>query len=120
MSSYEVYPTNLQRPPSPLSRWLPLIVLALSLLLVPQAWLPRIMDWGLGNAAPRPIAPRGSLAEDEQSTIELFQHASKSVVFITTSQVGRDFFFNVLEIPKGSGSGFVWDEQGHIVTNYHV
>jgi S1-C subfamily serine protease len=120
MSSYEPFPKYPSRPQSPLTRWLPLIVLALSLLLVLQAWLPRWTDWAGGNAAPRPIAPRGNLADDEQSTVKLFQDASKSVVFITTSQVGRDYYFNVLEIPKGSGSGFVWDEQGHIVTNNHV
>lgn len=71
-------------------------------------------------AAPRPIAPAGDLAEDEKATIRLFQQSSKSVVFITSSKVGRDFNLNVLEIPHGSGSGFVWDEQGHVVTNYHV
>jgi S1-C subfamily serine protease len=123
MSSYSSYPSDLpppQPPASPLARWLPLIVILLSLMLVLQAWMPRLVDWSAGSAAPRPVAPRGDLAQDEKSTIQLFQDASKSVVFITTSQVGRDYFFNVLEIPKGSGSGFVWDEQGHVVTNYHV
>lgn len=71
-------------------------------------------------AAPRPIAPAGDLAEDEKATIRLFRQSSKSVVFITSTKVGRDFNLNVLEIPHGSGSGFVWDEQGHVVTNYHV
>lgn len=118
MSSYEPYPRP--QPRSSFSNWLPLLVIVLALLLVVQAWLPRIMHWNQGAAVPRPVAARGDLAEDEEATVKLFQEASKSVVFITTSQVGRDFFFNVLEIPKGSGSGFVWDEQGHVVTNYHV
>jgi S1-C subfamily serine protease len=43
------------------------------------------------------------------------------VVFITTSSLRRDFWsLNLFEVPRGSGSGFVWDRQGHIVTNYHV
>jgi len=119
MSSYEAYPESRQSP-SALSRWLPYLVIALSLLLVLQAWVPRMVEWGSGSAAPRPVTPRGDLAEDEKSTIKLFQEASRSVVFVTTSQVGRDYFFNVLEVPRGSGSGFVWDEQGHVVTNFHV
>jgi S1-C subfamily serine protease len=71
-------------------------------------------------AQPRPIAPAGNLAEDEKATIRLFKQSSQSVVYITTSEVGRDFNMDVLEIPHGSGSGFIWDEKGHVVTNYHV
>ncbi len=67
-----------------------------------------------------PILPRGELAGDEQATIELFQNASRSVVFINTTQVNRDSFFNALEVPRGSGTGMVWDELGHVVTNFHV
>jgi len=71
--------------------------------------------------APRPVVARGDLAEDERSTIELFRHASPAVVFITTTQLSRDWFsLNVQEIPRGTGSGFVWDRQGHVVTNFHV
>jgi S1-C subfamily serine protease len=120
MSSYEPYPPYQPRPTSGLTRWLPLLVIALSLLLVLQAWLPRWMEASRPAAEPRPVTARGDLAEDERATVKLFQEASKSVVFITTTQVGRDFFFNILEIPRGSGSGFVWDDQGHIVTNNHV
>ena len=72
------------------------------------------------SAQPRPIAPAGNLADDEKTTISLFKQSSQSVVYITTSEIGRDFNMNVLEIPHGSGSGFIWDEKGHIVTNYHV
>jgi len=73
------------------------------------------------NAVPRVVTARGDLAADEQSTIELFERSSPSVVFITTSVIRRDFFnLNVYEIPRGSGSGFIWDQHGHIVTNFHV
>ncbi len=70
---------------------------------------------------PRPIAPRGPLAPDEQQTIGIFQRASPSVVYITTVQhVRNPFSRNVMRVPQGTGSGFVWDEHGHIVTNFHV
>jgi S1-C subfamily serine protease len=75
-------------------------------------------------AAPPPtpvITPRGDLAADERATIELFRNARESVVFITTRQRVADFWTrNVYSVPRGSGSGLIWDEAGHIVTNYHV
>jgi S1-C subfamily serine protease len=72
------------------------------------------------NAQPRPIAPAGDLAADEKSMITLYRQSSKSVVNIASTRIGRGFSFNLMEIPRGQGSGFVWDEQGHIVTNFHV
>lgn len=73
-------------------------------------------------AEPRPITPRGDLAEDEKSTIALFEEASPSVVFITSVAYRRETIgFRVYETPtQGTGSGFVWDQNGHVVTNYHV
>jgi len=69
----------------------------------------------------RPITPRGKLLPDEQSTIALFRNSSDSVVYITSVVLGQDFFtFNVMEIPQGTGSGFMWDNKGNIVTNFHV
>jgi S1-C subfamily serine protease len=70
---------------------------------------------------PRAIAPRGPLAPDEQQTIGIFQRASPSVVYITTVQHVRELFSrNVMRVPQGTGSGFIWDDHGHIVTNFHV
>jgi S1-C subfamily serine protease len=70
---------------------------------------------------PRPVTPRASLAPNEQARIQLFEHTWRSVVHITTLAVRTDpFRMNVLEVPRGTGSGFVWDDHGHIVTNYHV
>lgn len=69
----------------------------------------------------RTPTPRGDLNPSEQATIQLFEDAAPSVCFITTSSFREDFWSrNVLEIPRGSGSGFIWDRKGHIVTNYHV
>ncbi len=72
-------------------------------------------------AEPRAVTARGDLAEDEQNTIELFKNISPSVVYITTIAVRRNMFsLNAVEIPQGTGSGFVWDGNGRVVTNYHV
>ena len=71
--------------------------------------------------AARPVAPRADLTAAEQSVTELFEEASPSVAYITSLALRRDFFrLNVLEIPRGTGSGFVWDHRGNIVTNFHV
>lgn len=73
------------------------------------------------QAQPRPVTPRGPLAEDEKATIALFERTRDSVVYIATREQVRDFWSrNVFSVPKGSGSGFVWDDAGHIVTNNHV
>jgi len=100
-------------------------ILALLAIVVGLAWL--VANWlGHGgvndpNAALRPVAARGDLAADEKSTIELFKIASPSVVFITSLAVVQDVFsLNPQEIPRGTGSGFIWDEEGHVVPNYHV
>jgi len=59
--------------------------------------------------------------EDEKNTIDVFRRASASTVFVTQKRRYVDFFGRVSdEVPAGSGSGFVWDKTGHIVTNYHV
>jgi S1-C subfamily serine protease len=73
------------------------------------------------TAEPRVVTARGDLAEDEKNTIAVFNEVSPSVVYITSIEERRSFFsLNVYEIPQGTGSGFVWDREGRIVTNYHV
>ena len=96
----------------------------LAILCVLTVWqlLPWVKHYLIGlTAEPRAIAARGQLAEDEQTTINIFEQASPSVVFISTRQRVRNYWTrNVFSIPKGSGSGFVWDDLGHVVTNNHV
>ncbi len=59
--------------------------------------------------------------EDEANTTEIFVKASPSVVFVTNTALRRDVFsLNVEEIPRGSGTGFIWNESGLVVTNFHV
>ncbi|MEC7992818.1 MAG: S1C family serine protease, partial [Pseudomonadota bacterium] len=59
--------------------------------------------------------------DDEANTTEVFSNASPSVVYVTSTALRRQMFsLNVMEIPQGAGSGFVWDDSGLIVTNYHV
>lgn len=73
------------------------------------------------NAQPRVVSARGDLADSEKSTIDIFNQASPSVVYISTSKIFRSFWSrDVRKVPRGTGSGFIWDEFGHIVTNYHV
>ncbi|MBX3192634.1 MAG: trypsin-like peptidase domain-containing protein [Labilithrix sp.] len=72
------------------------------------------------SATPPPLAPTARI-EDERNTIGVFRAAAKSTVFVTQTRVVEDFFAGTLqEVPAGSGSGFVWDDQGHVVTNFHV
>ena len=73
------------------------------------------------QGVPRPVTPRSALPAAEQATIDLFEKTRVSVVFITTQARVVDMWTrNIFNVPRGSGSGFAWDDQGHIVTNYHV
>ncbi len=73
------------------------------------------------EANPRAVLARGSLAEDEQNNIAVFKAASVSTVHITTMQAQRGFFsLDATQVPKGTGTGFIWDNRGHVVTNFHV
>ena len=70
-------------------------------------------------AAPRTVTPRGPLTASEQAVVRLFEQAAPSVAYINTESVELGGFFGP-QVYQGAGSGFVWDDRGHIVTNYHV
>jgi S1-C subfamily serine protease len=72
-------------------------------------------------AEPRVVTPRGSLAEEEQNNNAVFKAASVATVHITTLEAARSpFSLNIMQVPRGTGTGFFWDERGHVVTNFHV
>ncbi len=97
------------------------VVLALLALAGVAAFLAAPTVLSRPDAAPRAVAPRGPLAAEELAHIDVFKKTSPSVVHITSLGVQRDMFSaNVQQVPRGTGSGFVWDNAGHIVTNFHV
>ncbi|WP_373031219.1 S1C family serine protease [Sulfurovum sp.] len=73
------------------------------------------------TAKPQDITARGDLSDLEKTNIEIFRQASPSVVYITTlSDMVNLWTRDITRIPRGTGSGFIWDRHGHIITNYHV
>jgi S1-C subfamily serine protease len=125
--SQSLYPVS--REPSPPYRESGLTkVLAILLLLVAGALVftviqSRRQQHNVMPYEPRPVAqrPDDKLGADEQTTIDVFSKFSRSVVHVTSIATRRDrLTLDVTEIPQGVGSGFVWDQAGHIVTNFHV
>jgi 2-alkenal reductase len=68
---------------------------------------------------PRTVTPRAPLPAAEQALVELFANTAPSVAYITTEILQATGFFTAT-VAKGAGSGFVWDGNGHVVTNNHV
>jgi len=99
----------------------PLVVLVVLNIMLLIAVATLLLAQATPTAEPRVVTPRGELGADERATIELFRNARESVVFISTRQHVTNFWTrNVYSVPRGSGSGLVWDAAGHIVTNFHV
>ncbi len=98
------------------------LIIVVALALAAWQFWPWIESALLGSdGTPRTVTPRGDLAADEKATIELFERTKDSVVFISTRERVLDLWTrNIFTIPRGTGSGFIWDEKGHVVTNYHV
>jgi len=109
------------KPPRPRSRFTAFLLLAL-IFLASWFYFARTGNSPLNpEATPRTVSPRGDLAGDELNTIDIFKAASPSVVYINSIEVRRGFFsLNAYEIPSGTGSGFIWDNEGRVVTNFHV
>ena len=76
---------------------------------------------GSVHAAPRSITPRGPLTAEEKNNVSVFENSKASVVYISTSEHVLDYWtLKVKTVPHGTGSGFIWDSAGHVVTNLHV
>ena len=82
--------------------------------------------WPTATPSPEPSPPPGPERPDEDIADALedrlkaiYRQTAPAVVNITTQILRRDFFWGVIP-ESGAGSGFLWDDQGHIVTNYHV
>ena len=59
--------------------------------------------------------------QDEQNTVDIFTRVAPAAVFVTQNQVINDWrTARAMEVPVGSGTGFIWDKSGHVVTNFHV
>lgn len=100
------------------ARFLRWFLVALLIALLVRPW---VLDWWYSPGSPRAIEARGALADDERATIAIFERVSPSVVHLSTSERVLDLLTqSLLEIPKGTGSGFLWDRAGHVVTNHHV
>ena len=118
---YGVPPPPPYRPPRRPSLFWPAVALVVLGLLAFRELGPRLARRAAGPPPePRPVTARGDLASEEKATIELFRQASPSVVFITSLSRRGFSFFDVSAVPQGNGSGFIWDADGNVVTNFHV
>ncbi len=81
-----------------------------------------LLPWERGGAgAPATtLVQGGAFSSDELNNIQVYQAASPAVVNVTTVTLTYDFFLNAVPVESGAGSGFIIDESGDIVTNYHV
>src|SRR5690242_8987358 len=123
--SQSLYPVS--QPPSSresgLTKILAILLLLVAGALVWTVYQQRRVTQHFTSYEPRPIAqrPDDKLGADEQATIDVFSKFSRSVVHVTSLALRRDrMTMDVTEIPQGTGTGFVWDQDGHIVTNFHV
>ncbi len=113
-------PTGTRKRSTRIYLWVAFALSAGFVLVMRQSWVGSA-SLNDPRAAPRTVAPRGELSQAEKATISLFRQASRSVVHITAISVQRDLFtLNLYQIPEGTGSGFIWDNSGNIITNFHV
>src|SRR6056297_2499131 len=112
----------MQREPGAFARQTVLIVVVTVLAVFTWRASPWIADALFGpGGEPRPVTARGDLAAFETMIIDVFESARGSVVYVETAeQVTSPWRRGSFEMPRGAGSGLVWDDRGHVVTNHHV
>lgn len=84
-----------------------------------QTPAPQLVAPPTARVEPRQISARGGLPSEEQRVVSLFENAAPSVAYITTEVVQTNIWLEQVQ-STGAGSGFIWDTQGHVVTNNHV
>ncbi len=116
-------PLHSRRSPAALTTMLAgWVLLALSVV-VGWRMTSRSQDLYDRDSRPLEVAPSKGLGSDEVATIDVFERFRPSVVYIATSELMRGgglFSYDMVEVPRGSGSGFVWSQDGYVVTNFHV
>lgn len=119
MESYEP-----RRPTSPtVNGWLVLALLICGAVLIYRTVIPRATPLLDPDARSKPVTPRGELAADERTTIDIFRKTSPAVVSIRTSKVLNPLDalrLKTWEQPQGTGTGIIWNDDGYVVTNFHV
>lgn len=86
-----------------------------------KLWRWFVLSFLTGASALSAATVQAFSTDDEQNSMEVFESSRPSVVFVTNQQLARDpYSFDLVTVPRGSGTGFVWDEKGYIVTNFHV
>lgn len=124
--SHSIYTVS-QEPPrvvfreSPATKILAVLLLVVAGALVYTVMQSRKQAQGVVAVAPRPVVLSDQLGADEKATIQVFSNVNPSVVHITSIEARRNRMnLDITEIPQGTGTGFVWDTAGHVVTNFHV
>jgi S1-C subfamily serine protease len=114
-------PTRVVFRESPLTKILAVLLLVVAGALVYTVVQSRSQSQGVVALTPRPVVLSDQLGADEKSTISVFSNVGPSVVHITSIDAVRNrLTLDITEIPQGTGTGFVWDTAGHIITNFHV
>ena len=85
----------------------------------PESSRPPEVSWA-SSRPPAAVPAPANLSEEEKNNIDIYQRYRNGVVNITTVTLSYDFFFRPVPTESGTGSGAVIDDQGHIVTNFHV
>jgi S1-C subfamily serine protease len=100
-------------------KWVTIAIITILAVIQFLPWLQHTLTGS--STEPRTVTARGDLAADEQSTVTLFEQSSPSVIYISIKERVRDpFSRDILSVPRGTGSGFIWDDKGHVITNNHV